>query len=87
VGKEDSMIAQVNGYSSDLEAFLCVATSRLPLAELGPDYCVVRGATELPPSDGEIVLMIDGEESRIPIVLPNGVIAAQSRVPYQSRAS
>ena len=79
------MIAPANGYSSDLEGFLHVGSARWAIRELGPDYCVLRSPAPTPPSDGEIVLTIDGEASRIPVVLPEGIDAAEARVTYRAR--
>jgi hypothetical protein len=76
------MIAQGNGYSTDLEGFLCVGSERFPLAELGPDFCIVRRSVSLPPSKGEIVLLIDGSESRIAVSLPDGAAVDRPRITY-----
>jgi hypothetical protein len=77
------MIAHSTGYSTELEGFLCVDGRRLPLHELGPDFCVVRSAIAAPPSPAEILLSIDGQESRFAVMLPEGIAPSQTRVTYQ----
>jgi hypothetical protein len=77
------MIANSTGYSTELEGFLCVGSQRLALHELGPDYCVVRSSLPAPPSQAEILLSIDGQESRFTVMLPDGIAPPQTKVSYR----
>ena len=67
--------------------FLVLKGQKLPLGQLGPAHCIVEHPTSLPPQAGEIVLIIDGQESRLPVYLPTGVSPTDSRVAYQSLAN
>jgi hypothetical protein len=45
----------------------------LPVAQLGPDFLVLRTPVDHPPCDAEIAMSIDGHESRWPVHLLNGI--------------
>jgi hypothetical protein len=51
----------------------------LAIAQLGPDFLVLRTATDHPPADAEIALSIDGHERRWPVRLPEGISAMERR--------
>jgi hypothetical protein len=51
----------------------------LSISQLGPDFLVLRTATDHPPADAEIALSIDGHESHWPVRLPAGISATQRR--------
>ena len=61
-----------NGYSADIRMRLNVNGFVLPIGQLGPDFIILRDPTEHPPADAEIVMSIDGEESRWNVHLPEG---------------
>lgn len=52
----------------------------LPISHLGPDYLRLRESAKFPPCDAQIVLVIDGHESRWPIRLPEGLQPGQRRI-------
>jgi len=51
----------------------------LPISHLGPDYLILRNSAEHPPADAEIMLSIDGHESRWSVWLADGVSAERRR--------
>ena len=73
-----------NGYSADVRIHLNVNGYVLRVGQLGPDFVILRDPPNHPPSKGEIVLSIDGEESRWIVHLPNGIIADQPETPIIS---
>ncbi len=45
----------------------------LPIAQLGPEFLILRTPVEHAPTDAEISLIIDGDESRWTVHLDNGI--------------
>ena len=45
----------------------------LPIAQLGPEYLILRSSVEHGPADAEIFLCIDGSERRWMVHLDNGI--------------
>jgi len=81
------MTQQSSSYSASVDMFLLFDNHKLPLGQLGPAHCILEQTTSCPPGDGEIVLVIDGLESHIPVYLPDGITPNQTRVTYQSLVS
>jgi hypothetical protein len=52
----------------------------LAVAQLGPDFLVLRNPTDHPPADGEITVSIDGHESRWRVHLKDGIKAGKEKV-------
>ena len=59
---------------------LLVNGSTLPIAQLGPDYLILRGTAEHPPTDATIIMRVDANERRWKVRLPEGIAARQERV-------
>jgi hypothetical protein len=78
------MTKESSSYSASVDMFLLLDNQKLPLGQLGPAHCILEQTASSPPGDGEIVLIIDGHESHIPVYLPDGITSNQLRVPYQS---
>jgi hypothetical protein len=78
------MISESSSYSAHVDMFLVLDDHKLPLGQLGPAHCILEQEREFPPGDAEIVLIIDGRESRMPVYLPNGISPGQTRVAYQA---
>jgi len=81
------MDANSSSYSAQVDMFLVLNGHKHPLGQLGPAHCIVEHPTSLPPQSGEIVLIIDGHESRLSVYLPSGISPTDSRVAYQSLAN
>ena len=68
------------GYSADVSIQLYVNGHVLPVAQLGPDFLILRTPVDHPPADAEIRMSIDGDESRWPVRLVNGIAAEQVKI-------
>ena len=71
--------SQGNGYSADVRMQLSVNGHTIRIGQLGPDFLILRDAPDLPPSQAEITVSIDGRMRRWSVQLPDGVSAAQVR--------
>ena len=78
------MIALATGFSTDMTAYLEVGGRQLSLGQLGPEHCIVRDPISIKPIAAEILIIIDGRESRLPVYLPNGIKPNEHRVAYQN---
>ena len=81
------MTANSAGYSAHVEIHLILNGERLDVGQLGPEYCMLREPREFPPSPAEIVLVVDDEETRLPVFLKNGGTASDRCIPYTLVAS
>lgn len=63
-------------HSADVQIHLHVNGSVLPVAQLGPNFLVLRKAVEQPPCDAAIAMSIDGHESLWNVRLVNGIQAS-----------
>ncbi len=45
--------------------------------QMGPDFLFLGSPTNHPPTDAEIVMVVDGQETRWWVHLPDGIIADQ----------
>jgi hypothetical protein len=66
-------------HSADVHIQLLVDGRVLSVAQLGPDFLVLRSPAAHPACDGEILLRIDGQESRWPVHLADGVRPAERK--------
>ncbi|HEY2411559.1 MAG TPA: hypothetical protein VGI40_04925 [Pirellulaceae bacterium] len=71
-----------SGYSTHVELFLILNGRQIELGQVGSEHCTLRHPEDFPPSQGEIVTIVDGDETRIPVFFPNGASAASRRVSY-----
>jgi hypothetical protein len=72
------------GHSADVRIQLYVNGYVLPVAQLGPDFLMLRTPIDSPPSDAEITMSIDGNEQRWRIRLADGISSAQAKTPIAS---
>lgn len=59
---------------------LIVNGSTLPIAQLGPDFLLLRGTLSHPPTEATIVMQIDGNERQWTVKLPDGLAEGVERV-------
>jgi hypothetical protein len=71
----------MSSHSADVRIRLLLNGSSLSVAQLGPNFIILREAQNHPPCEGEISLTIDGKEKRWPVRLPEGLPANRTRVP------
>lgn len=64
---------------------LCVNGYTLPIAQLGPDFLILKNPTDHPPTDTEIALSIDGHEDRWTVHLVDGITASQRKTKITKR--
>jgi hypothetical protein len=69
------------GYSSEVKLRLVMRGAEYALSQIGPDFVVLRTPTELPAEDAEVVMIVDGQETRWPVTLCDGA------VPYDCTAA
>jgi hypothetical protein len=60
------------GYSSEVQLFLEVGERSYRLAQIAPESVMLREPADLPPSEAEVVMRINGRERRWPVFLTHG---------------
>jgi len=70
---------QSSGHSADVRIQLCVNGRILPVAQLGPDFLVLKDTLSHPATEAEIAMWIDGHERRWQVRLIDGIVAGQRR--------
>jgi hypothetical protein len=68
-----------SGHSADVRIQLCVNGHVLPVAQLGPDFLILKDVVQYPPAEAELFMSIDGAESRWPVRLIDGIVAGRSK--------
>jgi len=73
------------GHSSKVELFLLTGNQTHSLAQIGPDFIILREPIDLPPGDAEVVMRINGKETRWPVTLLHGAVPFDRRVETADR--
>ena len=67
---------------------LFLGETALPVAQLGPDFLILKEPTrQQPESNGILSLTVDGVCEKIPVHLPQGIQPAQRRVAIAEQAA
>lgn len=66
------MLSSVTSHSSLVTLELRAAGRRIPLAQVAHDYAIPVDSVDLPRCEAEIVMTVDGETTRMPVLLPEG---------------
>lgn len=74
-----------DGHISTVSGWLEANGQRLALAQVGPDYCVVRQGVATPPTEAQLVIEIDGNERRKRIFLESGISDSSPLVRFADR--
>jgi hypothetical protein len=74
------MIAPRKSHSAAVTMELRAGGVCVPLAQLGQDFAIPAEAADLPPCQAEIVLTVDGQTTRMPVFLREGVHADRRRI-------
>ena len=53
----------------------------IPIAQMGPDFLILDHPVDHPPCVADVILSVDGHESRWAIRLPEGIHREHKRVP------
>jgi hypothetical protein len=75
-------------HSADVQMHLCLGGNVLPIAQLGPDFLVLRTPIDHAPDVGEIDMSVDGSRSRWFVHLPDGLAAERRKTriaPWEPR--
>jgi hypothetical protein len=72
-------------YSASVEIYLALHDRHLRIGHLGPNYVILDDPIDAPPSDAQLSLSVDGATTCWPIHLPEGLSAADPRVPIALR--
>jgi len=77
------MISEIScgGHSAIVRMQLLFNAIAIPIAQMGPDYIIIKAACDHPPCDASIVLKVDDNERRWNVHLPDGISARSRRVP------
>jgi hypothetical protein len=70
------------GHSAEVQMHLLLHGEAFAITHMGPDYVRLRESAEYPPATGQIVLVIDGHESRWQVHLPQGLFG-EGRIPVE----
>jgi hypothetical protein len=83
-GREDSIVDHAaDSYSADFQGKLVIGSVSFPLARLDTQELGLATPVDLPPTDAEIVLVIDGREHRSAVRLDDGSCATSREVTYR----
>jgi hypothetical protein len=76
------MITKSNqgGHSAQVKMTLLVNGSSIPVVQMGPDFVLVNGAIDHPPTGATLVLQVDESERGWNVHLPNGISSDSKRV-------
>jgi hypothetical protein len=78
-GPSNLLLMNTQSHSADVRIHLHVNGQVLPIAQLGPEFLILRTLVDHPPCDAEITLSIDGQERRWFVHLPNGIQVGQRK--------
>jgi hypothetical protein len=75
-------------HSAQVDMHIVVGLRTYELAQAGPDFVIFAEPTSLAPeTQGELVVTVDGEETRAATCLPKGVEAGVKKTPISGAAS
>ena len=74
------------GHSAEVRIDLAVNGHVFSVAELGPDFVVLRDPIPHPPAEAELSLSIDGHEERWRVELIDGIVAGGGDTRIRSRS-
>jgi len=72
------------GFSSQVQMRLNVNGFSLPIAQLGPDFLILRDPIDHEPCAARISLSVDGDESHRNVRLHEGIRRNEARTPISS---
>jgi hypothetical protein len=67
-------------HSAEVKMHLVVDGQKLPIAQLGPDFLILRKTVDHPPADAILFVSIDGKVREWEIRLPDGILVGSRRV-------
>jgi hypothetical protein len=73
-----------SGHSADVKMRLRIGGMSLPVAQLGPDFLLLKRPLDHPANDATLVLCVDGNERQWNVRLPAGISAESRRVAIEA---
>ena len=74
------MIAPVTSHSAVVTMELRAGDLRVPLAQLAHNFAIPVEPVDLPPCEAEVLMTVDGETTRIPVFLREGIHSDRRRI-------
>ena len=74
------MITSAASHSAHVTLELRAAGQSVPLAQVAHDFAIPILSVDLPPCEGEILMTVDGEMTRMPVALREGGKADRRRI-------
>jgi hypothetical protein len=72
-----------DGYSAQVDMYLVIDGDRVGVAQVGPGWFILEDDRAIPPeTDAELVIAIDGRETKRRIFLHEGAIRQGTEVAY-----
>lgn len=68
-----------SSHSAEVRIRLAVDGRVFSVAQLGPGFVVLRDRIDHPPAAAEVRLSIDGDETRWPVELVDGIVAGERK--------
>lgn len=59
-------------FSASIDMWLEVAGQQVPIAQMGPNFVVLRERSEFEPGEAVLVLVVDGQRKSWPVKMPRG---------------
>lgn len=69
-----------DGHSAQVKMRMLLNGRSIAIAQMGPDFLLVKASVNKPPSNATIVLQVDQSERRWDVHLPEGISATSQRV-------
>ena len=74
------MLQNSNGHSALVHITLHVGPHAVPVSHMGPDFLILKETLSSSATEGTVVLTIDDQVQRIPVLLPQGIRADTRRI-------
>jgi hypothetical protein len=68
-------------HSADVRMTLLLNGHTMSIAQMGPDFLMLDDPVDHPPCVADVILSVDGRESRWAVRLPEGIRRDHKRVP------
>jgi hypothetical protein len=74
-----SITQKYPSHSAEVRMQLSANGHSFPISHLGPEFVILKNPVDLPPTEAEITLSIDGRVRRWLVHLPEGIAAGRQR--------
>jgi hypothetical protein len=68
------------GHSSIVRMVLHLDGAEVPVAQMGPDFLILKETFSSSALEGVVTLTVDGVSEEIPVLLPRGIPATSKRI-------